>query len=44
MRPGDPFELEHWPDSVYIRGNAIPMRSRQTILRDRYMDLSKYEP
>lgn len=42
--PGDPFELEHWPNSVYIRGRAIPMRSRQTILRDRYMDLSKYEP
>jgi imidazolonepropionase-like amidohydrolase len=42
--PGDPFELEHWPDSVYIRGKAIPMRSRQTILRDRYMDLSKYKP
>jgi len=33
---GDPFELSQWPAQVYVRGEAIPMRSRQTLLRDRY--------
>lgn len=42
--PGDPFELSNFPDQVYIRGEAIPMRSRQTLLRDRYLDLSGYTP
>jgi imidazolonepropionase-like amidohydrolase len=42
--PGDPFELSNMPDQVYIRGRAIPMVSRQTLLRDRYLDLSKYAP
>jgi imidazolonepropionase-like amidohydrolase len=42
--PADPFELSSWPDQVYIRGAAIPMKSRQTLLRDRYLDLSKYKP
>lgn len=37
---GDPFELSQWPRQVYIRGAAIPMRSRQTLLRDRYRDVS----
>jgi len=34
---GDPFELSQRPSAVWIRGRAIPMRSRQTELRDRYM-------
>jgi len=39
---GDPFELSQWPSQVYIRGQAIPMRSRQTLLRDRYRDLRRF--
>lgn len=42
--PGDPFELSNMPEQVYIRGRAVPMVSRQTLLRDRYLDLSKYSP
>jgi imidazolonepropionase-like amidohydrolase len=41
--PGDPFELSNWPEHVWIRGRAVPMVSRQTLLRDRYLDLSKYD-
>lgn len=37
---GDPFELSQWPRQVYVRGEAIPTRSRQTLLRDRYRDLA----
>lgn len=36
--PADPFELSTVPEAVYIRGDAIPLRSRQTELRDRYID------
>jgi imidazolonepropionase-like amidohydrolase len=39
---GDPFELSNVPTQVYIRGKAVPMVSRQTLLRDRYMDLSSF--
>ena len=35
---GDPFELSSAPRQVYIRGEAIPMVSRQTLLRERYRD------
>lgn len=35
--PADPFELSTYPDAVLINGNAVPMISRQTLLRDRYM-------
>jgi imidazolonepropionase-like amidohydrolase len=38
----DPFELSSVPTQVYIRGKAVPMVSRQTLLRDRYMDLSSF--
>jgi imidazolonepropionase-like amidohydrolase len=38
----DPFELSNVPTRVWIRGAALPMRSRQTELRDRYLDLSRY--
>jgi hypothetical protein len=34
---GDPFEVTSYPDAVYINGRAVPMRSRQTELRDRYL-------
>jgi imidazolonepropionase-like amidohydrolase len=40
----DPFELSCWPTQVYVRGEAIEMRSRQTELRDRYFDLERFEP
>lgn len=41
--PGDPFELMNYPDAVFINGESIPMISRQTLLRDRYLqdDASK---
>ncbi len=33
----DPFELDSWAEQVFIRGRRVPMVSRQTLLRDRYM-------
>lgn len=39
---GDPLELSSRPVQVFVRGRAIPMASRQTLLRDRYRDLSRY--
>jgi hypothetical protein len=33
----DPFELSSFADQVFIAGRKIPMVSRQTLLRDRYM-------
>lgn len=39
--PGDPLELTNYPDQVFIRGEKIPMVSRQTLLRDRYLQTSK---
>jgi imidazolonepropionase-like amidohydrolase len=35
--PGDPLELTNFPDQVFINGEKIPMVSRQTLLRDRYL-------
>jgi imidazolonepropionase-like amidohydrolase len=35
--PGDPLELTNYPDQVFINGEAVPMVSRQTLLRDRYL-------
>ena len=34
---GDPLELSSWPEAVLIRGREIPAVSRQTLLRDRYL-------
>ena len=39
----DPLELSTWPEQVYIRGEAIEMRSRQTQLRDKYFDLDGFK-
>jgi imidazolonepropionase-like amidohydrolase len=36
---GDPLELTTFADAVFIRGKEMPMRSRQTELRDRYKNL-----
>lgn len=38
---GDPLELTSYPDAVYIKGQAVPMVSRHTLLRDRYMERLK---
>jgi imidazolonepropionase-like amidohydrolase len=35
--PGDPLELTNFPEQVFINGEKIPMVSRQTLLRDRYL-------
>ena len=34
---GDPLEVSSLAQSVWLRGRALPMRSRQTELRDRYL-------
>ena len=39
--PGDPLELTNYPEAVYINGDAVPMVSRQTLLRDRYLQSDK---
>ncbi|HWC65812.1 MAG TPA: amidohydrolase family protein [Thermoanaerobaculia bacterium] len=36
---GDPLEVTSAPVQVFIRGEKIPMTSRQTLLRDRYLEL-----
>ena len=41
---GDPLELMASPDAVYIAGVSTPMESRQTKLRDRYLDLGEPLP
>jgi len=40
----DPLELTSYPEQVFIRGNAVDMRNRQTMLRDRYLDSSADKP
>ena len=40
----DPLELTSYPDQVFIGGEAVPMESRQTLLRDRYLDRSSNKP
>jgi imidazolonepropionase-like amidohydrolase len=41
---GDPLELMSSPDAVYINGVATSMESRQTKLRDRYLNLNEATP
>jgi imidazolonepropionase-like amidohydrolase len=36
---GDPLEVTTFADAVFIRGQEMPMKSRQTELRDRYKNL-----
>ena len=38
---GDPLELTSFADAVFIRGKPVPMTSRQTALRDRYLPYIK---
>jgi imidazolonepropionase-like amidohydrolase len=42
--PADPFELTTYPDQVLINGIVIPMVSRQTMLRDRYLQMDSEKP
>ncbi len=42
--PADPLELTSYPDQVLINGEAISMVSRQSLLRDRYLQLDSGEP
>ena len=41
---GDPLEVTTFADAVFIRGAEIPMKSRQTLLRERYRDLDQASP
>jgi imidazolonepropionase-like amidohydrolase len=41
---GDPLDVTSAPTAVFIKGQQMPMTSRQTELRDRYRDLSKKNP
>lgn len=36
---GDPLEVTSYPDHVFIKGVEMPMETRHTRLRDRYLDL-----
>lgn len=38
---GDPLEVMSSPDAVFIRGEEVPLVSRQTKLRDRYKDITR---
>jgi imidazolonepropionase-like amidohydrolase len=40
----DPLEITSYPDQVYIQGAAVSMESRQTLLRDRYLQTDSDEP
>ena len=41
---GDPLEVTSAPTAVFIKGEAIPMVSRQTLLRDRYRAPTQEKP
>ena len=41
---GDPLELDTFADAVFVRGQAAPMTSRQTELRDRYLPYVRGAP
>jgi imidazolonepropionase-like amidohydrolase len=42
--PGDPLELTNYAEQVFIKGESVPMVSRQTMLRDRYLDTDDKRP
>ena len=35
---GDPLEVTEYAEQVFVDGEAVEMRSRQTDLRDRYLN------
>lgn len=41
---GDPLDVGHYAEQVWLGGRAMPMRSRQTQLRDRYAAPAGSEP
>ena len=41
---GDPLEVSSYPDHVIIDGEEIDLVSRQTKLRDRYLELDRELP
>ncbi|WP_428991894.1 amidohydrolase family protein [Stenotrophomonas bentonitica] len=41
---GDPLDVGHYAEQVWLGGRAMPMRSRQTELRDRYQVPASSEP
>ena len=41
---GDPLDVRTSVKQVFIEGNAVPMVSRQTKLRDEYMPLTTKKP
>jgi len=40
----DPLELTSYPEQVFIQGESISMESRQTLLRDRYLQTGSDKP
>ncbi len=40
----DPLELTSYPEQVFIQGESISMESRQTLLRDRYLQTATDKP
>lgn len=42
--PADPLELTTYAEQVLINGVSIPMVSRQTLLRDRYLQMNSDKP
>jgi len=40
----DPLEISTYPEQVFIKGVAISMESRQTLLRDRYLQTGSDKP
>ena len=41
---GDPLDVGHYAEQVWLGGRPMPMRSRQTELRDRYLSPASAEP
>jgi len=41
---GDPLDVGHYAEQVWLGGRAMPMRSRQTELRERYAPPAGSEP
>ncbi|WOH36091.1 amidohydrolase family protein [Thalassotalea fonticola] len=41
---GDPLEVMHAPTNVIINGEEVPLESRQTKLRDRYLKIDNEKP
>lgn len=41
---GDPLDVAHYAEQVWLGGRSLPMRSRQTELRDRYLAPADDQP